>query len=213
MAWPSSRLASAASASHESTQEVKPGTPYVRTRQVIALDGWGWHSMKFGIPSRVWSNMQYIKPFATYEQSGYGRHWVDQGLRTLRPSSILTQPAGDPFVSYNPRYIQPAGIPAGNVGTLHLETRLNLVKVWGYLNEGTACRHCATSRLRSRSTARSLSCSARRRRCSSCGGTSATRRPKIPASLASDRGLPHAEDSPACAGLSALGQCVGAIRN
>jgi hypothetical protein len=117
------------------TQEVF-GTPYVRTRQVISLDGWGIHSMRFGIPSRVWSNMQYIKPFATYEQTGYGRQWVSYGLRSLRPSSILTQPAGTPFVSHNPRYLKPAGIQHGYMGTLHLETHQNVVKVWGYLNEG-----------------------------------------------------------------------------
>jgi hypothetical protein len=117
------------------TQEVF-GTPYVRTRQVISLDGWGIHSMRFGIPSRVWSNMQYIKPFATYEQTGYGRQWVSYGLRSLRPSSILTQPAGTPFVSHNPRYVRPAGIPNGYMGTIQIETHYNLVKVWGYLNEG-----------------------------------------------------------------------------
>ena len=117
------------------TQEVF-GTPYVRTRQVISLDGWGWRSTKFGIPSRVWSNMQFIKPFSTYEQTGYGRQWVSYGLRDLRPSAILTQPAGTPFVSYNPRYIKPAGIQHGYVGTLHLETHQNIIKLWGYLNEG-----------------------------------------------------------------------------
>lgn len=111
------------------------GTPYVRTRQVLNLDGWGGHSMKFGIPSRVWSNMQYIKPFATYEQTGYGRQWVSQGLRDLRPSSILTQPAGSPFVSYNPRYIKPAGIQYGYMGTVHLETHYNIIRLWGYLND------------------------------------------------------------------------------
>lgn len=117
------------------TQEVF-GTPYVRTRQVIGLDGWGWHSMKFGIPSRVWSNMQFIKPFSTYDQSSYGHPWAAYGTRDLRPSSILTQPAGSPFVSYNPRYIKPAGIQYGYMGTLHLETHQNIIKVWGYTAEG-----------------------------------------------------------------------------
>lgn len=117
------------------TQEVF-GTPYVRTRQVLNLDRWGWHSMKFGIPSRVWSNMQFIKPFSTYDQTTYGRQWVSFGLRDLRPSSILTQPAGSPFVSFNPRYIKPAGIQYGYMGTLHLETHQNIIKLWGYLNEG-----------------------------------------------------------------------------
>lgn len=117
------------------TQEVF-GTPYVRTRQVIALDRWGWHSMKFGIPSRVWSNMQFIKPYSTYPHTGYGRQWVSYGLRDLRPSSILTQPAGTPFVSFNPRYIKPAGIQYGYMGTLHLETHQNIIKLWGYTQEG-----------------------------------------------------------------------------
>jgi len=118
------------------TQEVF-GTPYVRNyRTIISLDGWGWHSMKFGIPSKVWSNQQTTKPYSTYDHSGYGRPWVDYGLRGLYPSSILTQPAGTPYVAYRVRHIRPAGIQHGYMGTAALEEHHNIIKLWGFTKEG-----------------------------------------------------------------------------
>lgn len=108
----------------------------VRTRKMIVLDGWGFKGPNMPLPSRVWSNMQFIKPFATYEQTTYGRQWVDKGLRSLSPHSMLTQPAGDPFVAYGTRYIRPLGIEKGYVGTHQLETHQNIIKVWGYYHGG-----------------------------------------------------------------------------
>jgi hypothetical protein len=104
---------------------------WVRTRKIISLDGWGWRSSKVTLPTRVWSNLQTIKPWSTYPMTEMVRPWVSQGSRTLSPSAILTKPAGDPFVAYAVRQIKPAGIQHGYVGVHQLETHQNIIKVWG----------------------------------------------------------------------------------
>lgn len=108
------------------------GTPYARTNKVISLDGWSWSSMAFGVTGRVWSNLQTIQPYSTYEQTGYGTPWVDQGARELKPSAILTQPAGDPFVAFGLRRLYPNAIPHGHIGVHQLETHQNIIGCWGY---------------------------------------------------------------------------------
>lgn len=105
---------------------------WVHTRKVINLDGWGWHSMKFGIPERVWSNQQTVKPYATYPHTAYGKPWVSEGLRSIGVPYIGQQPTGIPFVAHAVRQIKPAGIPHGHVGIHALETHINLIRMWGY---------------------------------------------------------------------------------
>lgn len=105
---------------------------YVKNRQKISLDGWGWHSMRFGIPARVWSNLQTVKPYATYPMTEMGRPWVSERARNIGVPYIGQQPTGIPFVAYRVRTISPAGIPKGYFGTHALETHINLIRMWGY---------------------------------------------------------------------------------
>ena len=121
------------------TPEWYEGTPfgydtYVRTRKIINLDGWGFRGPNVPLPIRVWSNLQTVQPFSTYAMTEMPRPWVSPGLRSLSPHSILTQPAGDPFVAYAIRYITPLGIEKGYVGVHQLETHQNIIRVWGYPN-------------------------------------------------------------------------------
>lgn len=105
---------------------------WVHTRKVIDLNGWGFHSLRAGIPARVWSNLQTVKPYATYPMTEMGRPWVSERARNIGVPYIGQQPTGIPFVSYRVRTIAPTGIPKGYFGTHALETHQNIIRMWGY---------------------------------------------------------------------------------
>lgn len=105
---------------------------WVHTRKVIDLNGWGFHSLRAGIPARVWSNLQTVKPYATYEMTEMGHPWVSERARSIGVPYIGQQPTGIPFVSYRVRTIAPTGIPKGYFGTHALETHQNIIRMWGY---------------------------------------------------------------------------------
>lgn len=105
---------------------------WVHTRKVIDLNGWGFHSLRAGIPARVWSNLQTVKPYATYEMTEMGHPWVSERARNIGVPYIGQQPTGIPFVSYRVRTIAPTGIPKGYFGTHALETHQNIIRMWGY---------------------------------------------------------------------------------
>ena len=97
-------------------------------RKIINLIGEGFLPTRFGIPLRVWSNAQYVKPYTEYNHSSYGVCWASHSPTYIRTLNFDRPQRGYPYVSHSPSYINPEGVNSGWISPyLGVSTHRNII--------------------------------------------------------------------------------------
>lgn len=100
---------------------------YNKTK-ILDLGGAGFLPTRFGIPQRVWSNLQYIQTYTDNSQAGYGVSWLSYSPIYINPRSFDIPQMGVSYVSHSPIYISPESFGGTRFTKAEVHIHLNLIE-------------------------------------------------------------------------------------